>query len=57
LVHTVQKAPSETRETGWYNFNKWKGFMTAIKKKPKPKNWKFDLLFVHHATAWVDISD
>jgi len=57
LVHKVQKAPSETGETGWYNFNNWKGFITAIKKKSKLKNWKYDFLFVHHAMGWADLPD
>lgn len=30
LVHTMQKAPRETRDTGWYSFNNSKGFMTTI---------------------------
>jgi len=30
LVHTIQKAPSETRDTGWYSLNNRKSFITAI---------------------------
>jgi len=51
LVHTIHKAPSETGDTGWYSFNNRKGFITAIEKKSKLKNWKYDLLFVHRATG------
>jgi len=34
----VQRARSETEDTGWYSFNKKKDFMTAIEKKSKVKN-------------------
>ena len=37
LLHTIQKAPREAGNTGWYNFNNWKGFMTVIEKKSKLK--------------------
>ncbi|KAJ8441270.1 hypothetical protein Cgig2_013685 [Carnegiea gigantea] len=38
LIHTIQKASSETKDTGWYSFNNRKGFMMAIGKKPKLKD-------------------
>lgn len=38
LIYTVQKAPCETGDTGWYSFNNVKGFMMAIGKKSKLKN-------------------
>ena len=37
-VHSVQKAPSEIEDLGWYCFNNKKGFMMAIKQKSKVKN-------------------
>jgi len=57
LVHTVQKAPSKTGGTSWYNFDNQKGFMTVIEKKPKIKNQKYDFLFVHRVASWADILD
>jgi len=33
LVYTVQRAPKETGDLGWYCFNKRSGFMTNIEKK------------------------
>ena len=57
LVHAVLNATSETRETGWYSFNNRKGFMTAIEKKFKLKNWKYDFLFIHRAIGWGDLPD
>ena len=38
-VHAVQRAPCETGDLRWYCFNNKKGFMTAIMKKSKVKNW------------------
>ncbi|KAJ8427306.1 hypothetical protein Cgig2_032955 [Carnegiea gigantea] len=40
LVHTVQRAPKETRDLRWYCFNHRSGFMAAIEKKSKVKHWK-----------------
>ena len=37
LVHTVQRAPKETRDLGWYYFNNKPGFITTIEKKLKLK--------------------
>ncbi|KAJ8420759.1 hypothetical protein Cgig2_030935 [Carnegiea gigantea] len=37
LVHTIQRAPKETGDLGWYYFNNRPGFMTAIEKKLKVK--------------------
>jgi len=37
LVYSVQKAPKETGDLGWYCFNNGLGFMTAIEKKSKVK--------------------
>jgi len=51
----MQKASSKTRETGWYNFNNRKRFMTGIYYKSKLKNWNYNFLFVHRATYWADI--
>ena len=52
LVHTIQRAPKETRDLGWYCFNNSQGFMTAIEKKSKVKHWKYDFLFLHRASGW-----
>ena len=52
LVHMVQRAPSETGDIGWYCLNNKKGYMIAIEKKSKVKNWKCDFLFVHCKRDW-----
>ena len=57
LVYTIQKAPSETGDIGWYNFNNRKGFMMTIEKKSKLKNLKYDFLFIHHATGLGELPD
>ena len=57
MLQTVQKALSETEETGWYSFNDKKGFMAAIKNKSKFKNKKYDFLFGHHTMGWADLPD
>ncbi|KAJ8433872.1 hypothetical protein Cgig2_021255 [Carnegiea gigantea] len=46
LVHTIQRAPKETKDLGWYCFNNRPGFIAAIEKKSKMKHWKYDFLFV-----------
>ena len=50
-VYTVQRAPSETADLRWYCFNNKRGFMMAIKKKSKIKNWKYDFLFMRRETG------
>jgi len=46
LVHTIQRAPKETDDLGWYCFDNRPSYMTAIEKKPKVKRWKYDFLFI-----------
>ncbi|KAJ8429876.1 LOW QUALITY PROTEIN: hypothetical protein Cgig2_006776 [Carnegiea gigantea] len=46
LRFPLHAAPKEIGDLGWYCFNNRSGFMTAIEKKPKVKNWKYDFLFV-----------
>ena len=55
LVHTVQRAPSETGDLMWCCFNNKKSFMTAIEKKSKVKNWKYDFLFAQREAGWGDL--
>jgi len=57
LIHTVQKAPEEDRDLGWYCFNNNPDFITAIGKKSKVKHWKYDLLFLHRELGWGDVPD
>jgi len=38
LVHSIQRAPKEIVDLGWYCFNNKSGYMTAIEKKSKVKN-------------------
>jgi len=47
-VHIVQKVPDEVGEAGWFSFNNKKDLMSAIERKSKLKNWKYDFLFVKH---------
>lgn len=55
LVHTVQKAPKETGDLGWYCFNNRPGYMTTIEKKSKVRYWKYDFLFLRRASGWGDV--
>ena len=57
LAHTIQKAPKEIRDLGWYCFNNRLGFMTSIEKKSKAKHWNYDFLFVHRESGWGNIPD
>ncbi|KAJ8419411.1 hypothetical protein Cgig2_025508 [Carnegiea gigantea] len=57
MVHLVQSAPNETGDLGWYCFNNKKGFLMAIEKKTKVKNWKYDFLFIRCETGWGDLPD
>ena len=51
LIYTVQRAPKETVDLGWYCFNNRLGFMMAIEKKLKVKHWKYDFLFVRRESG------
>jgi len=55
LVHTVQRAPKETGDLGWYCFNNWPDFVTAIEKKSKVKHWNYNFLFVCRESGWGNI--
>ncbi|KAJ8419987.1 hypothetical protein Cgig2_025350 [Carnegiea gigantea] len=57
LVHTVQKAPKETGDLGWYCFNNRPGFMMDIEKKSKLKYWKYDFLFLRRESGYGDALD
>jgi len=57
LVHTIQKVSSEARETDWYSFNNQKGFMMAIEKRFKFKNWNYTFLFIHSTGGWAHVQD
>ncbi|KAJ8425245.1 hypothetical protein Cgig2_015852 [Carnegiea gigantea] len=57
LVHMVQRAPSETKDLSWYYSNNRKGYMIAIEKKSKVKNWKYDFLFARREAGWGDFLD
>ncbi|KAJ8423520.1 hypothetical protein Cgig2_011981 [Carnegiea gigantea] len=46
ITHSIQRGPKETRDLRWYCFSNKKGFITAIEKNSKVKNWKYDFLFV-----------
>ena len=51
LVHVIQMCPSKSGDTGWHSFNNRKGFTTAMEKKSKLKNWKYDFFFVLRETG------
>ncbi|KAJ8434783.1 hypothetical protein Cgig2_033733 [Carnegiea gigantea] len=49
-VHSVQRAPREAEDLGWYCFDNKKGFLTAIEKNSK----KYNFLLVHREAGWGD---
>ncbi|KAJ8422196.1 hypothetical protein Cgig2_000661 [Carnegiea gigantea] len=54
-VHSVQRAPRETGDLGCHCFYNKKGFMMAIEKKSKVKNWEYDFRFICCEVGWGDL--
>ena len=51
-VHTIQKAPDEAGQAGWYFFNNKKGYMSAIERKSKLKNLKYNFIYIRCCGGW-----